>query len=105
MAGSRRAGRAGRDSHAGRVNLRETAFDCRNAFFSALAEMGLPVICVETRHMRAVLNRGVEFTNGERPDVRMSGAARDGAISRRCEVHSSASITVGIPRILISACL
>src|SRR3974390_1496884 len=31
--------------------------------FSALAEAGLPVICVETRHMRAALNARVNKTH------------------------------------------
>jgi transposase len=31
--------------------------------FSALAEAGLPVICVETRHMRAVLQAQINNTN------------------------------------------
>jgi transposase len=35
--------------------------------FSALAEAGLPVICVETRHMRAVLKAQINKT-----DVRLS---------------------------------
>jgi len=36
--------------------------------FSALAEMGLPVICVETRHMRAVLQAQINKT--DRNDAR-----------------------------------
>ena len=36
--------------------------------FSALAEMGLPVICVETRHMRAVLKAQINKT--DRNDAR-----------------------------------
>src|SRR5260221_7959502 len=39
--------------------------------FSALAETGLPVICVETRHMRAVLQRQINKTN--RNDARGIG--------------------------------
>ena len=38
--------------------------------FSALAEAGLPVICVETRHMRAVLKAQINKTDrndGSRP--------------------------------------
>jgi transposase len=31
--------------------------------YSALAEAGLPVICVETRHMRAVLKAQINTTN------------------------------------------
>ena len=30
---------------------------CRSGYYSALADAGLPVICVETRHMRAVSAR------------------------------------------------
>src|SRR4030088_2982909 len=37
-------------------------------FFSALAEAGLPVICVETRHMRAVLQAQINKT--DRNDAR-----------------------------------
>ena len=36
--------------------------------FSALAEAGLPVICVETRHMRAVLK--AQINNTDRNDAR-----------------------------------
>src|SRR3974390_2375666 len=39
--------------------------------FSALAEADLPVICVETRHMRAVLKRG-----STRPIATMRAASR-----------------------------
>jgi hypothetical protein len=38
--------------------------------FSALAEAGLPVICVETRHMRAVLKAQINKT--DRKDARYS---------------------------------
>ena len=34
--------------------------------FSALAEAGLPVICVETRHMRAVLKAQINKTDRKR---------------------------------------
>src|SRR5947199_2188806 len=34
--------------------------------FSALAEAGLPVICVETRHMRAVLQAQINIADGNR---------------------------------------
>src|SRR5260370_5243649 len=50
--------------------------------FSALAEAGLPVICVETRHMRAVLKAQINKT--DRNDAR--GIAQDdagGALSPR----------------------
>src|SRR5271167_4211119 len=43
--------------------------------FSALAEAGLPVICVETRHMRAVLKAQINKT--DRNDAR--GMAQDDA--------------------------
>jgi transposase len=38
------------------------------AFFGALAEAGLPVICVETQHMRAVLQAQINKT--DRNDAR-----------------------------------
>ena len=41
---------------------------CRNVLYSALAEAGLPVICVETRHMRAVLKAQINKT--DRNDAR-----------------------------------
>ena len=41
--------------------------------FSALAETGLPVICVETRHMRAVLKAQINKT--DRNDAPASAAA------------------------------
>jgi transposase len=42
---------------------------CRNGCsFSALAEAGLPVICVETRHMQAVLKAQINKT--DRNDAR-----------------------------------
>ena len=49
--------------------------------YSALAEAGLPVICVETRHMRAVLKAQINKT--DRNDAR--GIAHDacGALSPR----------------------
>src|ERR1700684_671777 len=57
--------------------------------FSALAEAGLPVICVETRHMRAVLKAQINKT--DRNDARgiaqmmrvwLYRTVRTGAISR-----------------------
>src|SRR5436190_9815346 len=42
--------------------------------FSALAEVGLPVICVETRHMRAALKAQINKTDGN--DARGSGLIR-----------------------------
>ena len=44
--------------------------------FSALAETGLPVICVETRHMRAVLKAQINKT--DRNDAR--GICGGGAV-------------------------
>src|SRR5262249_25387869 len=38
--------------------------------FSALAEAGLPVICVETRHMKAVLKAQINKTEGACPSHR-----------------------------------
>ena len=37
--------------------------------FSALAEAGLPVICVETRHMKAVLKAQINKTNRGPSDI------------------------------------
>ena len=49
--------------------------------FSALAEAGLPVICVETRHMRAVLKAQINKTN--RNDARgIAQMMRVGPIAR-----------------------
>src|SRR5216684_3650404 len=42
--------------------------------FSALAEAGLPVICVETRHMRAVLQAQINKT--DRNDARGMACGR-----------------------------
>ena len=48
--------------------------------FSALAEAGLPVICVETRHMRAVLKAQINKT--DRNDARgMAQMMRVGSLS------------------------
>ena len=48
--------------------------------FSALAEAGLPVICVETRHMRAVLQAQINKT--DRNDARgMAQMMRGGTLS------------------------
>jgi transposase len=41
---------------------------CRNGFFSVLTEASLPVICVETRHMKAVLKAQINKT--DRNDAR-----------------------------------
>jgi transposase len=41
---------------------------CRNGFFSALAEAGSPVICVEMRHMQAVLK--AQINKMDRNDAR-----------------------------------
>ena len=52
--------------------------------FSALAEAGLPVICVETRHMRAVLKAQINKT--DRNDARgMAQMMRAGLSSGPCE--------------------
>ena len=56
--------------------------------FSALAEAGLPVICVETRHMRAVLKAQINKT--DRNDARgMAQIARHRHLRRvpQCAVH------------------
>ena len=47
--------------------------------FSALAEAGLPVICVETRHMRAVLKAQINKT--DRNDARHRTDDAGGALS------------------------
>ena len=47
--------------------------------FSALAEAGLPVICVETRHMQAVLKAQINKT--DRNDARHRADDAGGAIS------------------------
>ena len=59
--------------------------------FSALAEADLPVICVETRHMRAVLQAQINKT--DRNDARgMAQMMRAGFIvrcmSRRCAARN-----------------
>ena len=51
--------------------------------FSALAEAGLPVICVETRHMRAVLQAQINKT--DRNDAR--GIAQMMRVGLYCPVH------------------
>ena len=51
--------------------------------FSALAEAGLPVICVETRHMRAVLQAQINKT--DRNDAR--GIAQMMRVGRYRPVH------------------
>ena len=50
--------------------------------FSALAEAGLPVICVETRHMKAVLK--AQINNTDRNDAPASAAAETYGL-RRCD--------------------
>ena len=51
--------------------------------FSALADAGLPVICVETRHMRAVLQAQINKT--DRNDARgMAQMMRVRAFIVRC---------------------
>ena len=57
--------------------------------FSALGEAGLPVICVETRHMRAVLQ--AQINKSDRNDARgIAQKMRVGlwCMSRRCVVRS-----------------
>ena len=53
--------------------------------FSALAEAGLPVICVETRHMRVVLKAQINKTDrndarGIAQMMRVGGLGRDGEV-------------------------
>ena len=50
--------------------------------FSAPAEAGLPVICIETRHMRAVLK--AQINNTDRNDAPASAAAEPYGL-RRCD--------------------
>src|SRR3974390_2741922 len=54
--------------------------------FSALAEVGLPVICVETRHMRAVLKAQIKKT--DRNDARGRGLMRGGGLYRPVHVKT-----------------
>ena len=52
--------------------------------FGALAEAGLPVICVETRHMRAVLK--AQINKMDRNDARgMAQMMRVGLLAGACE--------------------
>ena len=59
--------------------------------FSALAETGLPVICVETRHMRAALKAQINKT--DRNDARgiaqmmRAGLYRPVHVKRHCHVN------------------
>ena len=50
--------------------------------YSALAEAGLPVICVETRHMRAVLKAQINKT--DRNDARGIAQMMRVGLYRRC---------------------
>ena len=50
--------------------------------FSALAEAGLPVICVETRHMRAVLKAQINET--DRNDARGIAQMMRAGFTVRC---------------------
>ena len=50
--------------------------------FSALAEVGLPVICVETRHMRAVLKAQINKTDRARRTLGSSAQPFGGVRSR-----------------------
>jgi transposase len=55
--------------------------------FSSLAEAGLPVICVETRHMRAVLKAQINKT--DRNDARGIAQMRCGSgFIARCMLRS-----------------
>ena len=50
--------------------------------FSALAEAGLPVICVETRHMRAVSRRDIKvWRRDDAGDALRSGPEHAGALN------------------------
>ena len=49
---------------------------------SALAEAGLPVVCVETRHMRAVLKAQINKT--DRNDARGMAQMMRVGLYRRC---------------------
>jgi len=51
--------------------------------FSALAEAGLPVICVETRHMRAVLQAQINKT--DRNDARGIAQMMRGDFIAQCK--------------------
>ena len=65
--------------------------------FSALAEAGLPAICVETRHMRAALKAQINKT--DRNDARgIAQMMRAGLSSRSCEdVAQSETANVADP--------
>src|SRR3974377_619445 len=54
--------------------------------FSALAEAGLPVICVETRHMRAVPEAQTHTT--DRDDARAMGQMMRGGLYRPVHVKT-----------------
>ena len=54
--------------------------------FSALAEAGLPVICVETRHMRAVLQAQINKT--DRNDARGIAQMMRAGLYRRVDVKT-----------------
>jgi transposase len=51
--------------------------------FGVLAEAGLPVICVETRHMKAVLKAQINKTDRNDPRGHSADDA-GGALSSRC---------------------
>src|SRR5580704_1775561 len=55
--------------------------------FSALAEAGLPVVCVETRHMQAALK--AQINNRERPARYFTQLRPQGRNSRKGEVRGA----------------
>jgi hypothetical protein len=56
--------------------------------YSALAEAGLPVICVETRHMRAVLKAQINKTD-RRDGSRGGGCTTPGKDARHHHAYNS----------------
>jgi transposase len=56
--------------------------------FSALAEAGLPVICVETRHMQAVLKAQINKT--DRNDARGIAQMMRRWMSQKCHFRTHA---------------
>ena len=64
--------------------------------FSALAEAGLPVICVETRHMRTVLQTQINKT--DRNDARGIAQMMRAGLYRRVHVKTLRSPKIVPPR-------